>query len=246
MIIYECLSHIHTALDAEAAVPFWGHEEFSGNDWVDTASGLSVRSKDEKRLVRLMMCILLCGRSALKLANLKICWMDGHHCVYVWMAALHWVRWKEECIANQNNQSLFYFFLMLCSLLCRMQRADPQHATEQGLSPQGSTSPIYCLFSSCSVLLIGLYGDSKPQKAPVIEREWRVSTACLLSGNKGRVRGHQREWKGEVMGLKSTDCFGGPDSSAISVGRKTDRKLFKELKLTLFLLQYPSIKKQMW
>lgn len=69
-------------------------------------------------------------------------------CVCVWMAASHWARWMEECIANQNNQSLFSLFLMLCSLLCRMQRADPQHATEQGLSPQGSASPIYCLFFS--------------------------------------------------------------------------------------------------
>lgn len=104
---------------------------------------------------------------------------------------------------------------MLCSLLCGMQRADPQHATEQGLSPQGSTSPIYCLFSSSSALLAGLYGDSERQKGPVIEREWRVSTACLLSGNKGRVRGHQREGRGEGMGRETTDCFGSPDSSDV-------------------------------
>ena len=113
----------------------------------------------------------------------------------------------EECIANRNNLSLFSCTLMFCLLLCRMQRADPQHATEQGLSPQGSTSPIYCLFCSSSALLTGpVMGIASVRKGPVIERECKVSS--LLSGNKGRAGGHQREGRGEGPGRETSDCFG--------------------------------------
>lgn len=98
---------------------------------------------------------------------------------------------------------------MFCLLLCRMQRADPQHATEQGLSPRGSTSPIYCLF----LLLFcpsnrACVGIASVRKGPVIERECKVSTSSLLSGNKGRARGHQREGRGEGTGRETSDCFG--------------------------------------
>lgn len=44
-------SDSHTAFDVEAAMSLWGHDSFSGRDWVDTASGLSVRSKNEDRHV---------------------------------------------------------------------------------------------------------------------------------------------------------------------------------------------------
>lgn len=142
------------------------------------------------------------------------------------MAALHWVRWMEERIANQNHQSLFSPFLVFCSLLCRIQRADRQHSTEQGLSPQVSPSLNYFLFSFSSTLLTGLYGNSERQKGSVIERERRVSTACLLSGNKGRVRGHQREGRGEGIGRETTDCFGSPDSSDVCVGRKSRKAIW--------------------
>lgn len=146
--------------------------------------------------------------------------------MYVWMAALHWAidGWKNAWLIRIISLS----FSIFCSLLCRMQGPDPQHATEQGLSPQGSTSPIYCLFSPSSALLTGLYGDSERQKGPVIESEWRVSTAaCLLSGNKGSVRGYQREGRGEGMGRETTDCFGSPDSSAVSVGEKRQKSDLK-------------------
>ncbi len=106
---------------------------------------------------------------------------------------------------------------MLCSLLCRMQRADPQHATEHRLSPQGSTSSIYCHLSSFA-MLTGLYWDSKHQKGRIIKKECRVSST-LLSGNGSRIRGHQREGRGEGAGretvLVAKTCL------AFSVERKT-------------------------
>lgn len=105
-----------------------------------------------------------------------------------------------------------------------MQRDDPQHTTEQGLSSLGSPSPLYCLFSFLSALLTGLYGDSERQNRPVIEREWRVSTACLLSGSKGRVRGHQNEGRGEDMGWERSGCFGSPDISLSVFGEKVKTK----------------------
>lgn len=35
-------------------------------------------------------------------------------CVCVWMAALHLLRWMEECIANQNNHSSLVFSCSSC------------------------------------------------------------------------------------------------------------------------------------